>query len=245
MNRSRVRTARPTAKLQAGRTDWFRMVRNAAPGVDEVHIYDEIGYWGVTAQDFVDQLGQLDSPALDIHINSPGGDVFDGIAIHTAISNRAGKTTVYVDGLAASAASFIAMAGDEIVMAKAAQMMIHDAMGLAIGNAADMQRMVEDLSRISDVIAGIYADRAGEDVAHWRGLMLAETWFNGAEAVAAGLADRVAGAEPDDAPVENSFDLSVFKYSARADAPAPPAVQESEPTLDLDPEMFRAAFQRG
>lgn len=245
MNKSRVRTTRPVAKLRSGRNDWFR-IENKTADTAEIFIYDEIGYFGVSAQDFVNQLKDVTSPRLDVHLNSPGGDVYDGIAIHTAISTHDAETTVYIDGLAASAASFIAMAGNRVVMAKNAELMIHDAFGLCIGNAEDMGKMVADLNRVSDNIASIYASRAGGSKQDWRALMLAETWFSADEAVAAGLADEILGAESehDSTSTADSFDLSVFNYSNRADAPAP-VTPEKETPFVFDPELFRAAFKEG
>src|SRR5690606_8034659 len=98
--------------------------------------------------------------------------------------------TVIVDSLAASIASVIAMAGDRVVMAKNATMMIHDGHGLSIGNAADMREMADLLDKVSDNIASVYAERAGGDVAEWRERMRAETWYSADEAVSAGLADE-------------------------------------------------------
>jgi ATP-dependent protease ClpP protease subunit len=244
MNKAWVRTARPVAKLQSGRNDWYRIVNAATADTSEVYIYDEIGYWGVTAGDFVAAYTAITTPNIDLHLNSPGGEVYDGIAIHTAIGQHPATTTVYVDGLAASAASFIAMAGDKVVMARNAELMIHDAMGLVIGNAADMRSMVDDLDRISDNIASMYADKAGGDVADWRALMLAETWYSAQEAVDAGLADEIAGQTADDGQADNSFDLSVFRYAARAQAPAPPTPPADEPPVfQFDPEAFRSAIR--
>ena len=241
MNKRTFRSARPTARLQEGRTDWFRMQNNAMTGIGEVYIYDEIGYFGVGASDFVAALAQFRGQALDIHINSPGGDVYDGIAIHTAIQGHGSPTTAYIDGLAASAASFIAMGVDNVVIARPAEMMIHDAMGLTIGNAADHRAMVEDLDRVSDNIAGIYAAKAGGTAADWRERMLAETWYTAEEAVQAGLADSILGADPEESAT-NTFDMRVFAYARRSEAPAPVPVEQPEAFI-FDPDLFRAAFR--
>lgn len=157
-----------------------------------VDLYDFVGEWGVTARDFVAELAGIGNSPVDLHINSLGGDVFDGIAMHAALLNHPGDVTTYVDGVAASAASFIAMAGKEIVIEKPAKMMIHDASGLVLGNPADMREMADLLDEISDTIAGMYADRAGGDPSDWRASMRKETWYSAAQAVDAGLADRIA-----------------------------------------------------
>jgi ATP-dependent protease ClpP protease subunit len=200
-------------------------------------IYDEISWWGICAQDVVDALDGVTGD-LNVRINSPGGDVFDGFAIYNLLAGWDGKVTVVVDGLAASAASCIAMAGDQVTMQRASQMMIHDASGLCIGNAAEMTEMAALLNRVSDTIAGTYADKAGGDVAEWRAAMRTETWYSASEAVAAKLADVMAPSrhnqtgEPDepgrkpDEPDESmaataSFDLTCFQYAGREHAPAP------------------------
>lgn len=249
MNKNRVRTARPVAKLREGKTDWFR-IENAVTleGTASVYIYDEIGYWGVTASDFVSAFAGITAPSIDLHVNSPGGEVYDGIAIHTAIQQHPATVTAYVDGLAASAASFIVMAADKVVIAKNAEMMIHDAMGLCIGNAADMTAMVADLDRISNNIASMYADKTGGTPEDWRAVMLADngagTWYSASEAVAAGLADEILADGSDSGTIEDktaSFDLSVFAHFHRDDAPAPLPVDPAPFTFD--PEAFREAFK--
>lgn len=184
---------RPPVNRAGG--DWFR-VENADSGRAEMFIYGHIGdYFGtddVTPAAFTRALRGITAPVIDLHINSPGGQVFDGVAIYSALRNHASTVDVHVDGIAASAASFVAMAGDTITIEKPAKMMIHDASGLVLGNASDMREASELLDELSDTIAGIYADRAGTPVAEWRAAMKAETWYSAAEAVKAGLADRVA-----------------------------------------------------
>lgn len=229
--RPRLRTARPVARSRGNR-DWFRIGNHAADGDStDVWIYDEIGYWGTTAEEFARALAGITTPRLTLHISSPGGDVFDAVAIYSTLKNHPAAVDVRVEGLAASAASFIAQAGDTIVIEKPAQMMIHEASGLCIGDARDMQSMADLLHRVSDTIAGIYADRAGGTVESWRAAMRAETWYSSGEAVAAGLADSVAGAEPDDTASEPvgpddddamaAWDLSIFTYRGRENAPPP------------------------
>lgn len=206
--------------------------RSAAPAVAEIYLYDEIGMWGITAADFAQQLrdlGTLDE--IRLHVNSLGGDTYDGIAIVNLLRSHPARVVVTVDGLAASAASFIAQAGEEIVMARNSEMMIHDAWGICVGNAADMRDLGERLDGLSDNVASIYAERAGGTVADWRTAMLAETWYSAQEAVDAGLADRV-DAKADDT-AKSRFDLSIFNYAGRAQAPkpsTPAAASASGPT---------------
>jgi ATP-dependent protease ClpP protease subunit len=175
----------------------------------KVYVYDVVGGYDMTSDDFVRQLHALDVTGIDLHVNSPGGYVFDGIAIYSALKNHKASVTTYVDGLAASAASFIAMAGDEIVIEKPARMMIHDAQGIGIGNAADMREYADLLDETSDTIAAIYADRAGGKPTDWRAAMLANnrsgTWYTAHTAVDAGLADRVGNDSP--APEDRASQL--------------------------------------
>lgn len=254
MNRKYVKTARPTAKLRKGRTDWYRIENLASSNGNTaaIYIYDEIGFWGVTAQDFIRDLIALDVETIDLHLNSPGGDVFDGIAIMNALRDHKATVNVQVDSLAASIASVIAMAGDTVTMARNSQMMIHEASGMSIGNAMDMRTMADLLDKTSDNIAAIYAERAGGDAADWRTVMKAETWYSAEEAVAAGLADQVKASSKasDGESPEDSWDLSIYSYSGRNEAPAPtPVVKHSdveakdsgdEPDLA---EAFRTALQ--
>jgi ATP-dependent protease ClpP protease subunit len=201
----RLRTARPRAQLRQSRNDWYRITNAVGGGPAQIHIYDEIGYWGITAADFVRELSSLNASAIDLHINSPGGEIFDGIAIMNALRSHPAAVTTYVDSLAASIASVIAMAGERIVMAPHSQLMIHDGSGLCLGNAADMRETAELLDRQSDNIAAVYAAKAGGSVEEWRARMTAETWYTAAEAVEAGLADEIASsqASADDNSPEN------------------------------------------
>jgi ATP-dependent protease ClpP protease subunit len=224
------RSSRPRASLVQGRRDWYR-IENRAKSAD-VYIYDEIGYFGVTAADFVRELQTLDVPEINLHLNTPGGDVFDGIAIHNAIKNHPATVNGVVDGLAASIGSVIALACDNLAIEKNARMMIHEAFALAIGNAADMKRMAARLDETSNIIAQMYADKSGTPVADWRAAMEAETWYTGQQAVDAGLADEVvnAGQERQSA----SFDLSIFRNAVEGAEDEDEAVEEAIATPEQD-----------
>lgn len=203
-------------------------VGNREPGVAVLRLYDPIDswgeFWGVSAKEFaqvLDDLGE-DVTTIRLHINSPGGEVWDGLAILNALRQHPARVQVVVDGIAASAASFIAMAGDEVLMAPNSELMIHDAWGLCMGNAADMQRTADYLAHESDNIAQAYAGRAGGTAAEWRELMREETWFTAEEAVTAGLADRVLDGTPEAATEAKArFDLSMYAHAGRSQAPAP------------------------
>lgn len=223
------RTTRAIVNLRQGRNDWYRIINATTAAPAQVSIYDEIGFFGVTAADFVKDLAGVGGD-IDVHMNCPGGDVFEGVAIYNALKQRSGSVAVYVDGLAASAASFIAQAASpgRLVIAKTASMMIHDAFGMGIGNAVDMRQLADLLDQQSDNIAGIYADRSGKPVADWRDAMRAESWYVGQEAVDAGLADTVQGG-PEPEPVKATWDLSIF---GRAPAAAPVNASGDEPARD-------------
>ncbi|MEV7264701.1 head maturation protease, ClpP-related [Micromonospora aurantiaca] len=221
------------ADLPQARLPWFE-VRNGdgsgRPGQPPtVLIFDEIGgSLGVKAKEFVETIEGIDSPTIRVRINSPGGSVFDALAIHSALLHHQARIEVYVDGLAASAASVIAMAGDELIMMPGSQLMIHDASMLEQGNPEDHRKASVFLDRQSDNLADLYARRGGGEPAEWRELMRAETWMFAREAVEAGLADRVDVLEIDENEepeqrrrMRRSFDLSGYRYAGREAAPAP------------------------
>ena len=211
--------------------DWFTF-KNASDEKPKIYIYDEIGFWGTEASDFVNQLNELDAKTFELHLNSPGGEVFDGLAIYNALKQHKATVEVYVDGLAASAASFIAQAGDTVTMARNAQLMIHDGIAFAYGNEEDMLRTAETLSTISNNIADIYAYRAGKrgfdtTLEDFRALMKTEVWYTGKEAVEAGLADVVLDHDDEEAEkATNKWDLSFYNFAGREKAESPLRVQE-------------------
>lgn len=223
-----ARLKRPVARLQAQRTDWYRIQAKAADQAPEIYIYDEIGYWGSDAKTFADDLNRIDADEIVVHLNSPGGEIFDGLAIYQSLKNHKASVTIVVDGLAASIASVIAMAADRLVMAPKATMMIHDGWTMGVGNAADLRKLADLLDKQSEIIASVYADRSGQPVDFWRAAMLDETWYNAEEALAAGLIDEIEGQEK--AAVEDPFDLGVFAHAGRDKAPAPVVKAELENT---------------
>lgn len=226
-----ARIRRPLARERAGRTDWYRL-QNKAGEKAALYIYDEIGYWGDTAASLVDQLGKVDADEIDVHISSPGGDIFDGLAIYQALKSHKAKVTVKVDGLAASIASVIAMAGDTVVIAPKASMMIHDGWTMAVGNAEELRKTADLLDKQSQVIASVYADRSNSDANFWRDAMREETWYTAQEALDAGLVDEIEGQEK---KVEEPFDLSVFAHAGRDSAPAPKTQPVAKAELEEPP----------
>ena len=205
-------------------------------------LYGELG-WEVRAAEFVPALDAVTDSHIDLHISSPGGDVFEALAIMNALKEHPATKTVYIDGLAASAASFIAVGiGGEVIMRPGAEMMIHNAQGGAWGDMNDMHAIIERLDSASATIADIYAAKTGTDAATWRAAMDAETWFSADEALAAGLVDRVeaAGEGVDNrklAGVSNT--VRGGRYRRREDAPAPqPALMNRRGAREEKPMSF-------
>jgi ATP-dependent protease ClpP protease subunit len=181
---------------------WYKIEnKGGGDGPASIYVYDMIGEWGVSAQDFVNDLRAVKAQAIELHVNCEGGEVFDGLAMYESLVQHPADITAYVDGIAASAASFLVQAATKIVMAPRARMMIHDAHGIVMGNARDMREMATLLDDLSDTIADIYAERSGKTRAEWREAMRAGeggpdgTWYDAAAAVKAGLADEVRGAD--------------------------------------------------
>lgn len=217
----------------------------ADPGEAVLRIYDPIDswgeFWGVSAREFLDALDSVGSvDRIRLHLNSPGGEVYEAIAILNALRRHPATVTAVVDGIAASAASFIAAGVDRLVMAPNSELMIHDAWGIGIGPAATMRELADSLDRVSDNIASIYAAKAGTPAEDWRARMLAETWFSATDAVDAGLADEVEApaAASDPAAAAARFDLTIFR--ARRDERVEPA---ADPEPILTPRQA-AAFER-
>lgn len=199
-------------------------ITNSNAGSAEVLIYDDIT--SASSGPFVRALNELKAESITVRINSSGGNVFDAIAMSNALRDHPARITTVVDGLAASAASFIATAGDEVVMNRNSEMMIHNPKAATAGGSNDMRQLADRLDAVRDNIASMYVSRAGGTVEQWRDVMAAETWYSAEEAVAAGLADRVS----EQPAVTNAYDLSTFTYAGRSQAPQPPNVQPIHPT---------------
>ena len=189
MPKSKNQTLR-RPKASARSNSWFRM-QASADNQAEIFIYDEIGYWGVTARQFVNDLKALgDVTHINLHINSPGGDVFDGIAIFNALKHHGASITVHIDGLAASMASVIAMVGNPVIMPENTMMMIHKPWGFAGGDANDMRDYAELLDKVESVLIPAYAEKTGKSSDEIAAMLEDETWMDGKECVAMGFADQ-------------------------------------------------------
>lgn len=189
-------------------------ILNAAGDEATVYLYDVIdAYYGVNAEAFVKAFNAITAPTIHLRINSPGGDVFDGRAIATAIAQHPSDVIAHVDGLAASAASYVAIAADSVEMAPGAFMMIHKAWTLAFGNSEDLLSTAALLEKIDASLAADYSKKTGKSQAQIEQWMSAETWFTAQEAVDNGFADTVAADDPEG--VENAWDLSVFAHAPK------------------------------
>ena len=197
---------------------WFR-IQNLSSTEVEVYIYDDIGAFGISADDFVREFSDIRASRITVRINSDGGIVSDGVSIYNAIRRHRANVTTIVDGMAASIASFIMMAGDKIVMSPHSQMLIHDALGLAIGDAETAHKLGDMLDKTSDDIASLYAARTGGTIEQWRSLMKATTLFSAIEAVEMGLADEIDGEDAKavaaraEAKIENHDDPPSVDYA--------------------------------
>lgn len=212
----------------------FDVVASADSASAEVWLYDTIvsdaaeaeWFGGVAPEPFVKALRAIDAQTINLRINSPGGSVFAGRAIEQALRDHPAQVVAHIDGLAASAASFVAMAADKIVMAPGAMMMVHKAWTLAFGNANDLMDTAALLEKIDSTLVDTYAKRSGKDkqtVCEW---LANETWFTAAEAVDAGLADEVSGDAPKAAA---RWDLSAY---GKAHPPAPESEQAAQKQID-------------
>jgi ATP-dependent Clp protease protease subunit len=196
----------------------------------EILLYDEIGFWGVTAKDFVLALAQAGDGPITLRINSPGGDVFDGLAIYNALRARTAPVNVVVDGLAASAASFIAMAGTTLSMAEQSMMMIHNAWGIVIGDRNDMLDMAAVMEKIDGQLAAIYAAKCGKTADEIGTMMDSETWFTADEAKDASLCDVIVS-PPKPGSASNATPL---KIESRARLLSASAIAAALPSYDPD-----------
>lgn len=199
---------------------WFSIKAKAdsKSGNDaEVLIFDEIGGWGIRAKDFIQSLKATKSKRPLVRINSPGGSVFDGIAIANYL--RGLDATVQIDGLAASIAGIIALAGKEVRIAENGFFMIHNPWGVAVGDAEELAAQSELLSKLEDTLAADYSRKSGKSVAEVKQWMSEETWFTAAEAKQAGLVDSVT-------------ETASFSASVRSFKSAPVALTKQTPSKE-------------
>lgn len=212
-----------------------------------IYLYDFIAgsesdaeWWGgISAEAFTKLITAMEGP-VSVRIDSPGGDVFGGRAIAQAIREYSGEVTAHIDGLAASAASFIAIAADKVVAAPGSFVMIHRAWTLALGNCNDMRASADVLDKIDGTLADSYAAKAGGEPADWLVQMDGETWFTAKEAHAAGLVDEVAperAEKTSNAVARAKWDLSAFEHAPEiTPEPEPQVEPEAAAEVEADPD---------
>ena len=213
-----------------------------------MRLYDPVDdwgeFWGVSASEFAAALDALPETVtqIQLHINSPGGVIFEGIAILNQLRQHRARVVAVVDGVAASIASVIAVGADEVVMNPDTLLMIHDGSGFCMGTADDMRDTAEVLDLLSDTIAGVYARKAGGEVGDWRVTMKGTAWYTPAQALEAGLIDRVAeAAEPAEAEVAAAARAQVHRAAinalSAAATPPTPAVSDPAPDSSVEPDV--------
>jgi len=185
---------------------WYN-IQNKAGETADIYIFDEIGTYGVTAQDFISEIKGLKDMPINLRINSLGGDVFDGMAMYNVIKRREAKTTVYIEGIAASIATIIALGADEVIMAENSLFMIHNAWGGTSGEAKDMRKTAETLDKITSELTDIYVKKTGLSYDTLAEMMDEESWLNADEAFALGFIDTIS----DSIKVAAKYDVSKFK----------------------------------
>lgn len=213
--------------------NWYKIENAIDTESATIHLYDEIGGYGISASEFCKDLSGVTSKNIMLKINSPGGSVFDGCAIYNALKEHAAIVTVHVDGLAASIASAITMAGDKIIMAKNAMLMLHCAWSGIYGNAAEMRKTADVLAKIDGTLVDTYAERTGMGKRAVKQMMDDETWLTAAEALKAGFCDSI-GTQPE---AKACFDLSKYSNTPKA-ALALYAMKIDEPATERELEQI-------
>lgn len=188
-HRSRTQNYFKNLKCELEGDSWSGLRADTAKG--NLYIYDIIGWPWVTALDVLELVDKLEGDEINLHINSPGGDVFEGFTIFNNLRNHPKKVNTFIDGIAASAASYLALAGDKVTIAENAMFMIHDPWTVSIGNSGDLRKDADLLDKVKGSIIATYATRSGIDKDQVAKDMEAETYYSATEAVEAGFADKV------------------------------------------------------
>lgn len=212
--------------------NWYE-IKASSDDEATIYVYDEISSWGVSANQFCRDLDNITAKNITLKINSPGGSVFDGCTIHNALKEHPATVNVQVDGLAASIASIIAMAGNKITMAKNAMMMIHNAWGGIYGNAGEMRKYADVLEKIDGTLVDTYSERTGMGKRAIKQMMADETWMTADEALKNGFCDSV-GNQTD---AKASFDLSKYNRVPES-AIAMYAMKRDEPKTERELEQL-------
>ena len=193
--------------MNNNKQSWYSINAKQTDEFVDVYLYDEVGSYGVSAKDFVNDIKLLKGKDIYLHINCVGGEVFDGMAIYNTLKKYKGKVIAYVEGIAASMGSIIPLAADEIIMSENSLYMIHNAWGGAMGEAKDMRKTATLLDKLSSEIANIYTKKTGLPLSKIEEMMDEETWFNSEEALQYGFIDRISDA----VMVAAKYDITKFK----------------------------------
>lgn len=215
------------------------IVSQAKDDEAEIVLYDEISDWGVTAEGFRQELEAITAKTIHLRINSPGGSVFDALAMFNSLRAHPAHVVSHIDGLAASAATVVALGGNEVRIAANAFFMIHDPWLWTAGNAAQLRKDADLLDKLGGSIVDTYVAKTEATVADVKAWMEAETWFTAAEAVEAGFADALDTTEEEDdlaAAAAALFDLSIYSHvpdalRARGSEPTEPTTRDLERAL--------------
>jgi len=204
-------SSRQTTKSRNSRPSepWYQ-IKNSASGNPEVYIYDEIDpFWGISAESFSAEIRDITALEIDVHINSPGGSMYDGIAIYNILRSHPAKVNVFIDSVAASIASLIALAGDRVEIAETGTFMIHDPYTVVGGDAEALRHAADVMDKFKEIAVSVYRDKTGKPADELSELMSAETWLNANEALEMGFVDGIFnGLE-----IENKFALEAV-YNA-------------------------------
>ncbi|KAK50386.1 head maturation protease, ClpP-related [Bordetella bronchiseptica] len=217
------------ARENAGKTQRLRAETEGEEA--NIYLHGVIGgWWGdIDATEFARTLSNIKAATIHLRINSPGGDVFDARAMMTAISQHPAKVIGHVDGLAASAATDICMACDEVEITKGAFFMIHNAWTVAIGNKADMRETADLLEKVDGAITADYVARSGQSADQVKAWMDAETWFSADEALEYGFVDRIVDAAARKPGTSNAWNLAAYQNAPKAlTEPKPPVVDDAQ-----------------
>lgn len=217
----------------------LKTIKNEDTGDLSIYLYDVIDAWfGVSAENINRLLAENTGKTVHLHINSPGGDVFEARAMATAIANH-GNVVAHIDSLAASAATYVALAAKSVDIASGGFFMIHNAWTFTYGNKADLLAMADLLDKIDGTIINDYAKKTGKSADEIASMMAAETWLTGQEALDMGFVDAIIDVEDPEAPANKAWNVSAYQN-------APKALIESKPLIDdhLEKQQIQANKNR-
>ena len=230
------------------RKTWYDVKAAAAGKPATISIFDDIGMWGITAKDFIASFRQIAENDVVLELNTPGGSVFDALAMFNAMKSSGKNITVKVMGIAASAGSYLAMVGNKIVMPENTFMMVHNPLNAIYGNAAEMREMADVLDKIGNSLTATYVARTGKSDEEVRALLANDTYMTAAECLEHGFCDEVTPAVTATAKFEHEHMPAHIQALFKAVEPDPTeqeAFDEDEPVADpvAEPEVIAFADQ--